>query len=98
MYRQTGIGPDDLISFLISDCSGEYSVTMCLALNRLLQMLRRLAPCHHNQDGSGNDHRHRQQHTHSQPAPQKSKLRVRLAEEFAYNTCNSIDGDETAED
>jgi hypothetical protein len=27
MYRQTGIGPDDLISFLISDCSGEYSVT-----------------------------------------------------------------------
>ena len=30
MYRQTGIGPDDLISFLISNCSGEYSVTTCL--------------------------------------------------------------------
>jgi hypothetical protein len=26
MYRQTGIGPDDLISFLISDSSGETSV------------------------------------------------------------------------
>ena len=32
MYRQTGIGPDDLISFLISDCSGENSVTACLEI------------------------------------------------------------------
>jgi hypothetical protein len=30
MYRHTGIGPDDLISFLISDWSGEYSVTTFL--------------------------------------------------------------------
>jgi hypothetical protein len=30
MYRQTGIGPDDLISLWISDCNGEYSVTACL--------------------------------------------------------------------
>ena len=28
MYRQTGIGPDDLISLLSSDCSGEVSVTV----------------------------------------------------------------------
>ena len=27
MYRQTGIGPDDLIKVLISDSSGENSVT-----------------------------------------------------------------------
>ena len=29
-YRQTGIGPDDLISLWISACNGENSVTACL--------------------------------------------------------------------
>ena len=30
LYEQTGIGPDDLISLLISACNGENSVTACL--------------------------------------------------------------------
>jgi hypothetical protein len=31
MYRQTGIGPEDLISALISFNSGECSVTACFS-------------------------------------------------------------------
>src|SRR5688500_1017174 len=67
------------------------------ALNRLLYMLRRLAaPCPHDQDGPDNDHGYRQKHTHGQPAPQKAELRVRFTEEFAGDTCKTVDGDEAA--
>ncbi len=68
MYLHTGIGPEDLISALISFNSAECSVTACfleMNLTNGLYGLRRTAPhCKYNKYDADDKHGDRQQHAH----------------------------------
>src|SRR5690348_12690858 len=93
------------MSFWISDCSGENSVTACLAKYSnffVCNFLRRIrflaAPSHYNKYYPDNYHRQRQQHSHGETAPQESELRVGLAEVLAGDAGQSINQNEAAED
>ncbi|MGY2938996.1 hypothetical protein ACVWZ6_008598 [Bradyrhizobium sp. GM6.1] len=67
MYRQTGMGPEDLISALISSSNGlvGHGLSSQKELTNSPYGLGRTAPhCQYNKYEAYNKHRDRQQHAH----------------------------------